>query len=290
MIATNQELVQKAINVAKNLPTVYVNGAFGCRFGKDYYNPDYSYNKKHAAELEKYKNTDPITFGFDCVCFIKGLLWDFAGDPNREFGGAKYQSNGVPDITESSMMEACLEPSTDFSKIEVGEFLWMKGHCGLYIGDGLGVECTPKWENKVQITAVGNIGQKDGYNTRTWTKHGKLPYIKYVPDENEPKFCIQLDQDLKRGDKGEKVVDLQTRLAQLTPEFEKELKSHSWKNGAFDGTFGKGTENTIKALQEDLGLEATGQCDSTLRALLNAYALPYIIQVYEIRTILDDKE
>ena len=61
----------------------------------------------------------------------------------------------------------------------VGEAVWMSGHIGIYIGDGLAVECSPKWENKVQITAVGNIGSKAGYNTRTWTKHGKLPYVDY---------------------------------------------------------------------------------------------------------------
>ena len=30
------------------------------------------------------------------------------------------------------------------------------------------------------MTAVGNIGAKSGYNTRTWTKHGKLPYVTYT--------------------------------------------------------------------------------------------------------------
>ena len=29
------------------------------------------------------------------------------------------------------------------------------------------------------ITAVGNIGRKDGYDTRTWKKHGHLPYVTY---------------------------------------------------------------------------------------------------------------
>ena len=60
-----------------------------------------------------------------------------------------------------------------------GEGLWGPGHWGLYIGDGLAVECTPAWKNGVQITAVGNIGTKAGYNTRTWTKHGRLPYVDY---------------------------------------------------------------------------------------------------------------
>ena len=33
---------------------------------------------------------------------------------------------------------------------------------------------------KEKITAVGNIGSKAGYNTRRWTKHGKLPYVDYT--------------------------------------------------------------------------------------------------------------
>lgn len=38
------------------------------------------------------------TFGFDCVCLIKGVLWGWHGDKNAVYGGATYTSNGVPDI------------------------------------------------------------------------------------------------------------------------------------------------------------------------------------------------
>ena len=77
------------------------------------------------------------------------------------------------------MIKLCSNVTTDFSKIEVGEAVWCSGHIGVYIGDGLAVECTPAWKNKVQITAVKNMGTKSGYNARTWTKHGKLPYVDY---------------------------------------------------------------------------------------------------------------
>lgn len=56
--------------------------------------------------------------------------------------------------------------TTGWDDMVIGEAVWMSGHIGIYIGDGLAVECSPKWENKVQITAVGNIGSKAGYNTR----------------------------------------------------------------------------------------------------------------------------
>ena len=65
------------------------------------------------------------------------------------------------------------------SRIVPGAAVWLPGHIGVYIGDGLAVECTPKWRNKVQVTAVSNIGTKAGYNARKWTKWGKIPYISY---------------------------------------------------------------------------------------------------------------
>ena len=55
----------------------------------------------------------------------------------------------------------------------------MPGHWGMYIGDGLAVECTPIWDNGAQITAVQNIGTKAGYLARNWQKHGKLPWVEY---------------------------------------------------------------------------------------------------------------
>lgn len=94
--------------------------------------------------------------------------------------GAVYASNGVPDIGADSMIGKCKNVSTgNWGNMTPGEALWVPGHIGVYIGDGLAVECSPAFENDVQITAVGNIGKKAGYNTRTWQKHGRLPYVDY---------------------------------------------------------------------------------------------------------------
>ena len=59
----------------------------------------------------------------------------------------------------------------------------MPGHIGIYIGDGLAVEASPKWADGVQITAVSNIGTKAGYHARTWKKWGLLPYVDYEEDD-----------------------------------------------------------------------------------------------------------
>jgi hypothetical protein len=122
----------------------------------------------------------PPYFGFDCVNLIKAILWGWTGDKSKSYGGSTYASNGVPDISADSMITVCKSVSNaDWANMTPGEVVWMKGHIGIYVGNGLCVECSPAWKNKVQITAVGNIGAKSGYNSRTWTKHGLLPYVDY---------------------------------------------------------------------------------------------------------------
>lgn len=179
---TNKEMAAKLIDVAKNYKTLYVHGCFGAPMtakNKTRYTQNTDYNRQ-PARMAKINAASADTFGFDCVCLLKGVLWGWNGDKNKVYGGAVYTSNGVPDIGADSMIKVCRDVSTDFSKIEVGEAVWMEGHIGMYVGDGLAVECTPKWEDKVQITACNC--SKAGYNRRNWTKHGKLPYLTYVED------------------------------------------------------------------------------------------------------------
>lgn len=179
---TNIELANKLKDIAKNYKTLYVMGCFGAPMtpaNKKRYTQNHSYNRQ-ADRTAMINAASTDTFGFDCVCLIKGVLWGWRGDKNAIYGGATYTSNGVPDIGADSMIKVCKNVTTDFSHIEIGEAVWMEGHIGVYVGDGLAVECTPRWANKVQITACNR--SVSGYNRRNWTKHGKLPYVKYVED------------------------------------------------------------------------------------------------------------
>lgn len=179
-ITTGAQLAAKAKEVAQKYKTLYVMGCFGAPMNasnKKRYCANHTYNK--AADRQAMINAASAdTFGFDCVCLIKGLLWGWCGDATKTYGGAGYAVNGVPDIGADSMIGVCKDVSTDFSKIEVGEAVWCKGHIGIYIGGGLAVECTPAWKNCVQITACNCT--KSGYSRRNWTKHGKLPYVSYT--------------------------------------------------------------------------------------------------------------
>lgn len=179
---TNKELARKAFEVATNFKTLYVMGCFGAPMNaknKNRYTKNHSYNKK-PERTEMINGASEDTFGFDCVCFIKGLLWGWNGNTKHVYGGAKYKSNGVPDTTPYGFIKNCKDVSTDFSNIEVGEFLYMEGHCGLYVGNGYCVECTPSWDNGVQITNVSNVMNRKQFRSRKWISHGKLPFVEYV--------------------------------------------------------------------------------------------------------------
>lgn len=182
---TNLELVEKAKWIA-TLPTIYVNGAFGAPMNasnKARYvsNSNNAYNKAHADTILK---ASASTFGFDCCGLYKGICWGFSAELKKNNGGALYKSNGVPDYSDSGFRRVC-DKSTDWSKIVPGALVFLTGHMGIYIGDGLAIEATPKWKNGVQITAVGNIGKKPGYNTRTWECWGKSPYTEYIEEDED---------------------------------------------------------------------------------------------------------
>lgn len=175
------EFVKKAKDIVNNYKTLYVMGCFGAPLtpkNKKRYTTNHSYNKK-ASRTKMINNASSDTFGFDCVCLIKAILWGWNGSLQKTYGGAKYKSNGVADVSANTIIKStyCEDVSTDFKKIEVGEIVWLDGHVGIYIGNGEVVECTPAWANKVQITKLSQ---------RKWLKHGKLKYIDYSKPVTKP--------------------------------------------------------------------------------------------------------
>ena len=124
-IKTAKELAAAAKSVAQDYKTLYVMGCFGAPMtakNKARYTKENTYNRDNAATINA---ASADTFGFDCGCLIKGLLWGWNGDTSKVYGGAAYKSNGVPDKDADQMIALCSEVSTDFSRIEVGEMVWM---------------------------------------------------------------------------------------------------------------------------------------------------------------------
>ena len=172
---------------AASCSTLYVMGCFGW--------PMTESNKARCIKEEKYNQrperkqmieaTDVNVFGFDCVNLIKGILWGWDGVMSLTYGGAKYKSNGVPDFGADSFFNLCPQKYTDFSRIRKGAAVWMHGHIGVYIGQGKVIECSPRWQNGVQITHLANTGNTMGHS-RIWTAWGLIPFVDY-DEEKETK-------------------------------------------------------------------------------------------------------
>ena len=174
------EFCARLMDIARNRKTIYVMGAFGAPMTEK--NKERYCNFKNLTRWSKIRAASPDTFGFDCVCLIKGILWGWEGDAGQVYGGAVYLANDVPDLGADQVIKRCEGVSTDFSAIVPGAAVWMSGHIGVYVGEGLVVESTSKWAGKVQISTLGNVLQAKlpgTAGTRKWTKWGLLPWVDY---------------------------------------------------------------------------------------------------------------
>lgn len=196
---TSKEFVQKIKEIQQH-DTIYMLGTFGQPVSE-------SLIQSKAKQLPSWYTPPRINlfrthigkkFAFDCIGLIKAVLWGWNADMNDSRGGAGYASNGVPDVSDQSCINMCKGVSSDFSKIKPGEVVWLPGHIGVYVGNNLVIECTPKWSNNVQYSGLGNLGGRSGYNARSWNKHGQLPWVNYGTAE-KPKEREKLAVDGSHG-------------------------------------------------------------------------------------------
>lgn len=115
----SKTFIEKLIDAAQNHKTLYVMGCFGAPMtaaNKTRYTQNHSYNKQ-AARTAMIKAASADTFGFDCVCLIKGILWGWTGDKSKTYGGAVYASNGVPDIGADTLSAIAAKYGTTYQEI-----------------------------------------------------------------------------------------------------------------------------------------------------------------------------
>lgn len=277
---TGKELAQKCAQVAKEYKTLYVLGCIGAPLhaaNKQRYTNNLAFNR-NTARAEKINAATADTFGFDCVCLIKSLLWGWNGDTGAIYGGAAYASAGVPDIGANAMIEVCSDISTDFSNVEAGEALWFPGHIGIYIGDGWAVECTHRWADGVQVTAVHNLRlAQSGVPGRLWTKHGKLPYVTYgkevpgtqVPADPDTAFIRQVQSAVGAavdGIAGPETIGKTVTVSQYTNRthpvvkvLQRQLDALGYSQvGTADGIAGPKFTAAVKAYQQANGCVVDG--------------------------------
>lgn len=228
------EFVRRAVDIADNYKTAYVWGTFGIRATASNMSRMISQYSKNSKFKEKAQKIYGKGFYFDCVGLIKGILWGWCGDTSLTYGGAVYTSGGVPDLSADQMINKCKEISNDFKKVIPGEAVWMKGHIGIYIGDGNVVEATPAWDGGVQ---------KRKLSDRKWVKHGKLPWVEYeeeceMSEAERKKFNALVEQVEKLT---ERVEELQNSLPKVyhytkdVPEWGRATVQRMLDSGVFAG-------------------------------------------------------
>ena len=178
----------------------------------------------------------------DCVGMIKSYFWTggkYDTDP-------KYGTNHCPDKSANGMIAICKKTGKikDIPDIP-GLVVWTDGHIGVYIGGGYTIE--------MRGFAYDCVKRK--VTAGPWKKWGMLPdsMISYT-DQPTPKPEPDVgDRDLKNGDEGPDVKQLQENLI--------ELGFDCGPYGA-DGEFGDCTEMAVEAFQRAYGLPETGVYDA----------------------------
>ena len=148
-----------------------------------------------------YYNVFPYNLGyyngyaisFDCWNLVKALINDPTIDQNYVVGRYAPASGNMGDWDGWTILQHCSGVSTDFSHLYVGEYLYMAGHAGVYIGNGQVVECTCDWEGGVLISNITSSGgrYRNGTFMRSWQYHGKL--TEWIDYSEKPSGKIDVD-------------------------------------------------------------------------------------------------
>lgn len=138
-----------------------------------------------------YKNWFPYNLGyydgsyisFDCWNLVKAIINDPNIDMNYKVGYHAPAVGNMGDWDGWTILQHCTGVSNDFRNLVPGEFLYMDGHAGVYIGNSLVIECTCDWSGGVQYSSINQWGGrwKGNVQGRSWQYHGKLtPWIDYI--------------------------------------------------------------------------------------------------------------
>ena len=190
----------------------YWYGTFGQRSSKALYeSKKKQYPRYYTASDFKNQLGEKV---HDCIGLIKGYIWSSS---NTDIS-PKYASNGCPDVNEEMMYNYAKEKGSIGTMPDIlGVCVLMKGHIGVYIGNGEVIEAKGHNYGVVKTKLKG----------RGWTKWCKCPYIIYDTEEkatpakkpatNKKTYSGTLpklpkDGSIKSGVKGGKVKKLQRFL------------------------------------------------------------------------------
>lgn len=147
----------------------YVWGSYGKVLDEHELNRLISVFGSEVSEKEEYIRTNWLgRRTADCVGLIKGYGWydDFSGTMN-------YRSNGMNDVTASSMYAAAVEKgSLDTMPDIPGIAIYREGHIGVYVGNGYVTHAANTYDGVIKTSVYSG----------SWTNWLKVPYITYIEE------------------------------------------------------------------------------------------------------------
>lgn len=197
---------------------------------------------------------------YDCIGFINSLL-DYA-DISHYGAGCTIMWNHAANWTQKGKIANLPEQVCLVFQQEPGNPDKMQ-HIGLYIGNGLVIHCS------------GTV-KKQQLSAYPWTHYGVLKGL-----GGDVPVPTPTHRTLRKGDKGDDVVYLQTKLIQL---------GYSLPRYGADGSFGNETLEAVKNFQRVNGLEADGVVGTrTWDALENASSDLYTVTIPHLGKAVADK-
>ena len=171
--------------------------------------------QKALARKTTYINKYPYNLGYydgtyiswDCWNLGKSIIWSKGTIVDNYTVGAYARvdtSCGLGDWTGLTIIQKAPNCNGDFSNLVPGEWLYMDGHTGYYIGNGQVIECTTGWGvngvTQSQIDANG-YRSRNGVGNGKWLYHGMVPWINYNTT-SAPKPLENGDYRLKNNANG----------------------------------------------------------------------------------------
>ena len=152
-LMTSEEFCQKLLNIVNR---------------NNYYFNRFPYNLGYF---------DGFYISFDCWNLVKALINEPSIDQNYTIGHHAPAVGNMPDWDGWSILQSCSGISKDFSSLKRGEYLYMAGHAGVYLGSGVVCECTTDFGcDGVILSNITSSGgrYRGGFWGRSWEYHGML--------------------------------------------------------------------------------------------------------------------
>ena len=241
---------------------------------------------KWAEEQYKKKNRYKVggigrydsdgTRQFDCCGLFKCFMWHDYSTNN-----ARYYGKTQKDLSCEGLLAEAKEKG-DISTIpEIpGVLVYMKGHMGIYIGNGKVIESTvAKFDGKkgrIYKTYFKGSGTGCDGKRATWTKWFKSPYLTYEnevkpaePTPEQPKKDNFLGSRgyIKLGDKGDNVDKISKFMYKTFPAYT--------PKSALGNYYGPNIQASIKKFQKRTRLESDGCVGPLTLKMLVKYGFKY---------------